>query len=63
MTLSLIVLAAALAACSDVDVPPGRGISEDIAAAHDTGPNSSAPGMLERREPQGVFPWDIGERR
>ncbi len=57
---------ALLAGCSggarEVDYPPERGISADIAASQYSGPTSLYPGMNESGEPFGVIPWQIGER-
>lgn len=46
----------------DVDCPPERGVSADISASHFNGPTSAYPGMLQREEPLGVFPWNLDER-
>jgi len=48
---------ALLAACADVDVPPQRGISQDIDAAHQQGPSSLHPGQTERNPPIKATPW------
>lgn len=62
-------LLALLAACSggarEVDYPPERGISADVAAAQPQGATSLYPGMnagLGLREPLGAIPWQLGER-
>jgi hypothetical protein len=50
----------------DVDYPPDRGISADIAATHSADSSSLFPGMNtsagEDSEPLGLFPWQLGER-
>ena len=62
-------LVAIMAACavygcgigaSDVDYNHQRGISSDISASLYHGPTAGYPGMVDREEPLGVFPWDIG---
>jgi hypothetical protein len=57
---------ALLAGCSsgarEVDYPPERGISADIAASRYAGPTSLYPGMVESGEPLGLLPWQLGER-
>jgi hypothetical protein len=59
--------AAALAACQngarEVDYTPQRAISSDIDASLNHGPTASKPGMSSNEEPQGAFPWDIGQSR
>ncbi|HUB96216.1 MAG TPA: hypothetical protein VL993_09880 [Stellaceae bacterium] len=47
----------------DVDYNPQRAISSDIDASLSTGPTSSNPGMNSANEPEGVFPWQIGQSR
>ena len=49
----------ALGACADVDVPPQRGISQDIDAAHQQGPTSQRPGQTERNLPAEPMPWRL----
>ena len=59
--------ALALAGCEggarEVDFTPQRAISSDINASLDHGPTAARPGMISSEEPQGAFPWDIGESR
>jgi hypothetical protein len=59
--------AAALAGCDngarEVDFTPQRAISSDIDASLNHGPTASKPGMSSSEEPQGAFPWDIGQSR
>jgi hypothetical protein len=65
MSPSIAALAAmtVLAGCAqDIDYPPDRGISADIDASRYSGASSLYPGMSERSEPLGVFPWQIDER-
>jgi hypothetical protein len=53
-----------LAGCApDIDYPPDRGISADINASRYGGASSLYPGMSERSEPFGVFPWQMGDDR
>jgi len=64
--LAPLALLAALAGCGggarDVDYPPERGISADIAATHATGANSSDLGRTLTGEPYGSIPWTASER-
>jgi hypothetical protein len=60
---------ALLAGCSggarEVDYPPGRGISADVAAGQPQGSTSLYPGMnigAGATEPLGALPWQLGER-
>lgn len=46
----------------DVDFPPSRSVDADISATHFNGPTSAYPGMLQRNEPLGAFPWNMDER-
>jgi hypothetical protein len=48
---------AVLCGCADVDIPPERGISQDIGAAHQQGPTSLYPGQTERNPPIKATPW------
>jgi hypothetical protein len=59
------VLVLATLGCSsarNVDYPPSRGISADVAASHASGPISARPGSLLRDEPYDAVPWQLGER-
>ena len=47
----------------EVDFTPQRAISSDIDASLNHGPTASTPGMSSSEEPQGAFPWDIGQSR
>lgn len=62
----LLLLLALLPACSggarDVDYPPERGISADIAASHASGATSTYLGRTIGGEPLGAFPWTLDER-
>ncbi len=55
----------AVAACGNgahnVDYPPGRGISADIEATHQTNPLITR-GLRLRSEPYDAFPWQLDER-
>jgi hypothetical protein len=65
MSRSMALLAAmvALAGCArDLDVPRDRAISTDIDASRYRGASSLYPGMNERSEPLGVFPWQFDDR-
>jgi len=71
MTRSSAIIAAAaasalLAACSggarEVEYTQSRGISADIAATHDRGPSSLAPGETTSGELRGAAPWRLDER-
>jgi hypothetical protein len=59
---ALAVLAVFGGCARDIDYPPDRGISADIDASRYSGASSLYPGMSERSEPLGVFPWQIDER-
>ena len=58
---SLLLLAAVLVTlggcASDVDVPPSRGISQDIEATRQLGPTSLRPGQSQRNLPATPAPW------
>jgi hypothetical protein len=64
--LGVAAMLALLAGCSggarEVDYPPERGISADIAASRYSGPTSLYPGMSESGELEGVMPWQLDER-
>jgi len=58
-----LALLALLGGCGrDLDVPRDRAISADIDASRYRGASSLYPGMSERSEPLGVFPWQFGDR-
>lgn len=63
---ALALLAGCTGGAREVDYPPERGISADIAATHDLGASSLYPGMDMSAgsvgEPLGVVPWQLGER-
>jgi hypothetical protein len=64
MSRSMAVLAAmlALAGCArDLDFSRERAISTDIDASRYRGASSLYPGMNERSEPLGVFPWQFDD--
>jgi len=65
--LFIALCAGALAGCDgggrEVDFTPQRAISSDIDASLNHGPTASSPGMSTSEEPQGAFPWDIGQSR
>ena len=46
----------------DVDYPPSRAISADVAASHATGAIGSRPGRALRDEPYDAYPWVLDER-
>ena len=61
--IAALALLAVLAGCArDIDYPPDRGISADIDASRYRGASSLYPGMSERSEPLGVFPWQLDDR-
>jgi hypothetical protein len=63
---ALALLAGCAGGAREVDYPPERGISADIAATHYAGASSLYPGMDvsagNGSEPLGVIPWQLGER-
>ncbi len=52
---------AVLCGCADVDVPPERGISQDINATHQQGPTSLRPGQSQINQPVEPAPWRLEE--
>jgi hypothetical protein len=60
---ALAVLTVLAGCAADIDYPPERGISADIDASRYGGASSLYPGMTERSEPFGVFPWQLGDDR
>jgi hypothetical protein len=52
---------AVLCGCADVDVPPARGISQDIEATHQPGATSLRPGQSQHNEPVEREPWRLEE--
>jgi hypothetical protein len=62
-SIAALAVLAVLGGCArDIDYPPDRGISADIDASRYSGASSLYPGMSERSEPLGVFPWQIDAR-
>lgn len=61
---ALALLAGCAGGAREVDYPPERGISADIAATHFSGASSIYPGMDVNAvsEPLGAIPWQLGER-
>lgn len=62
---ALVVLAGCAGGAREVDYPPSRGISADVAAGMPQGASSLYPGMNVGSggvAPLGVLPWQIGER-
>jgi hypothetical protein len=49
-----------LGACADVDVPPERGISQDINATLQPAPTSLRPGWSQTNLPEPA-PWRLGQ--
>lgn len=61
----LLLVAASLAGCAfgarEVEFPPERAYSADIAASLNHGPTAAEPGIVGSQEPLGALPWQIGE--
>ncbi len=62
---SLLALAGCAGGAREVDYPPSRGISADVAAGMPQGASSLYPGMTVgagATAPLGVLPWQLDER-
>lgn len=57
-----IALAPLYGCASAVDVPPARGISQDISATHALGPSSLRPGRSQSNNAAEPAPWRLEEQ-